>query len=208
MNDKDRTILGIGAVVALIVLAGAAVLEGEAYGEGGGLYSVIVKERDPVSMGNDTGNCDEGESQENVTDIQADNLLKIEFILTWDDDWDGSTVDQPDQGPDEFSLRVEMGNISEQHSSTSEEIIISFDDLNEKPDEKKTYDGDSEDDVKEELKGTNGKGNYTVTITCEDDGEDGLAEILNNEDNGNSYNLEIRYTYYELDVGPTDTSGK
>ena len=199
MNEKDMTMIYIGIVVAVIVLVGSAVFEGEKAAGGLKSFTVVVTTSDETIF-EKTEYLNEGESKEYPVSVEQENLISIEFILTWSDDNPGLL----DGSNDEFSLDVKSDWGNDSTSSTSESITIKFE-LNKVP-ETGDYKGQSEDDVKESLSTTNGTGLYSVTVTCENAGDRDPTPL--GQDNGNNFTLKVIITYYQVKVSESPAPGK
>jgi hypothetical protein len=119
----------------------------------------------------------------------ANNLIKVTFKLTWEDEVD-SSIRYTNQ-PDTFSMTIYTPDPDNQtiESITSEAGVITVEyELfpNRDPPTKDPY--------------FNGTGDYIVTISCGDCGDQkttvsilGLRDIA---DTGNAWDLEVTYNYY------------
>ena len=209
MNEKDKSVLSVGVIIAIIVLIGSAVLEGEEPKEGsGGLFNVIIMDGE-TEVARENTRCDEGESidyeytidQETVKELEGNYIISVEAILTWDDDMPGLTGGDND----EFSLEINGNDTTESSSSTSGEIRESID-IQSKPKSDQSYEGESIEQVEKELGKDYGMGLYNVTVSCENAGDRDPTPL--GQDDGNNFELRIVVKYYALKVSLADTCGK
>ncbi len=120
------------------------------------------------------GYCDEGSSWEKAIELGDISLLEIIFLLTWQDD-EGS-----DSDPDTLSLSADdgMNEISGQANTGSLSVGSDENGLND---------------------------SWNAVVTCESAGDTPLFRsggFLTEDDPGNSWTLEVTYTYTEGMGGP------
>jgi len=210
MNEKDKSVLGVGAIIAIIVLIGSAVLEGEEPEEGSeGRFNVIVMDGE-IEAASENDHCNEDESkdfeytidQETIKELEGRYIISVEAILTWDDDRPSLTSGDNN---DEFSLEISGNDTTESSSSTSGEIREKID-IQPKPKSNPSYAGESIEKVEKELGKDYGMGLYKVTVKCVSAGNRDPTPF--GQDNGNDFELKIVVKYYALKVSLADTCGK
>lgn len=192
LAGKDSTIIALGIIVTLIALLGSAMFEGEAPGGKYILFNVAYSgERERVMDQN--GDTNEGKTTTLTLDVQRKNITNIYFYLTWNDD---VYLDQPN---DEFQLTITAPvdaevsyNPSNSEKSTGGNITIRAK-LKDMPENINGKAAESEEALREELTSINGIGNWTIEVRCNSAGD---TTPFINDDNGNSWNLQVAVEYY------------
>lgn len=137
-----------------------------------------------------SGSLNEGQESLESIEIDAENIISATFILTWTDEPDATGPGAYQNQPDSFDIEVESpdpekggnsGGANPQGGEGMILVIIEFD-----------------PDVDPYLNGT---GEYTVTITCTNAGNQepqfSIIGIRDQEDSGNDWGLAVEYEYYQ-----------
>jgi len=153
---------------------------------------------------------EEGNSEYLTKEIDIMNITKLEFILTWVDDWPfigDPPLTEPEPN-DEFILNITSPNndMFESDPETDEKIVVKAPDngvLNAIPAPFQMQ-AESKDilemQIAEQYTKSNGTGEWAINITLTEAG--GSLGLPTDVDDGNDWTLEIIYYYYYPVVTP------
>lgn len=199
LSRKDNIMAIAGIIVILIALTGSAIFEGEEPEGAGLIFNVTFSEKEEEVL-NENGDTNEGQTTEIELEMEQENLVSMEFQLTWDDN-----LPNPISGPnDEFELTIMEPqdtyteyDPSSSVSSTDEVITIQVT-LQDFPKNKISEPGSSEEDVEKKCTTKNGTGTWTIQVTCNNAGDRDPTPF--GQDDGNDWTLQVKVYYYVIKV--------
>ncbi len=229
-NDKSIQMLGILSLI--IVLIGARYTEGDAEEDRNQFwanYERQAKVTDSYAITNGYADEDQGEyetfvdigkTEKNPDKFDAYNLVKIEFILTWDDDQSDDVQEDsgdrfrmevtPPSGAENQYHKTNPGDMEDAMRADIGLIIITIYVEDGVP-EDRTSDNPvvarSENGAWNKVTSEKCRGKWRVDVECEDAGS---SSPYYDNDDGNSYRLSVSISQYEIInvYDPTDTAKK
>lgn len=198
--DKDTVVGIVGAVILIAAMVGVFYYEGtnEAVTGTGGSGWTVTWPTATTGGPSANGQTNEGQTSSQKVMIDASNLTKVEFTLTWTDDV-GSA--------DEFILKVTPpgGGAAKEASGSASPLTVTIDGCNGVPSEDDVG-GSDEADAQSRLarthttSGCSGEYAVDITLTTAGDARDPTGTIVITNDGGNAWTLGTRLTSYSSEV--------
>ena len=207
-SKNDNAILGVGIIILLISLSGAAVLEGEKPGDNDLLWDVFFSQSNR-GIHDANGYTSEGESTHLTVEVtEPYNITALTFELVWvdDDTSEGNingigVVNQPDTfkltvtDPSGVDVREVEGSNTVQNRRGV--ISLSFS-IHEIEGNMSTLTAGSAAALRERFMLPLGFGNWTVSIACINAGDAEALGTTVEEDDGNEWTLNVSAEFYTI----------